>query len=197
MSAEVPTVRFITNRMCPFAQRTWIALMEAEVPFEMVELSLYGAGGKPSWFMKLNPKGQVPVVDAGELGVVVGSEETLDFAESVSGRGLCPDDVSEVVRRWRQRTNQELLPIGKRAVLGGQRSELETLLEDFNAEITGPFLIGDQVTLADISMFPMMFRIESEIGFPQSCSNLKNWFDSMMSLPSVQASCQSSWWWWW
>ena len=28
----------------------------------MEEVSLYGAGGKPDWFMKLNPKGEVPVL---------------------------------------------------------------------------------------------------------------------------------------
>ena len=34
----------------------------AEVPYELEQVSLYGSGGKPSWFMKLNPRGQVPVL---------------------------------------------------------------------------------------------------------------------------------------
>eukprot|EP00820_Chromera_velia_P015933 Cvel_25680.t1-p1 / transcript=Cvel_25680.t1 / gene=Cvel_25680 / organism=Chromera_velia_CCMP2878 / gene_product=hypothetical protein / transcript_product=hypothetical protein / location=Cvel_scaffold2943:21157-21569(+) / protein_length=110 / sequence_SO=supercontig / SO=protein_coding / is_pseudo=false len=42
-----PKLQFITNRQCPFAQKTWIALEESGMPYEMKEISLYGSGGKP------------------------------------------------------------------------------------------------------------------------------------------------------
>jgi glutathione S-transferase len=54
MSAEVT---LYTNKMCPFAQKAWIALEEKKaahgVPFKAEEISLYGAGGKPGWFLKV------------------------------------------------------------------------------------------------------------------------------------------------
>ena len=56
-------LRLITNRMCPFAQKAWIALeLCSGMPFAVQEISLYGAGGKPAWFWELNPAGTVPVL---------------------------------------------------------------------------------------------------------------------------------------
>ena len=40
------TTRFITNKMCPFAQKAYIALEVANAPYEMEEISLYGPNGK-------------------------------------------------------------------------------------------------------------------------------------------------------
>ena len=117
-------VVFITNKMCPFAQRTWICLEEYGMDYDMKEISLYGAGGKPGWFMKMNPRGEVPVIELnGE--VVADSELTLDAIEQAAGgeSHLAPEVVS-----LRRQINQELKPIGKRAVLQGDRGKLPELL---------------------------------------------------------------------
>jgi glutathione S-transferase len=55
-------VRFITNPMCPFAQKVWLALECSQTEYQMGVISLYGTNGKPDWFWKLNPKGTVPVL---------------------------------------------------------------------------------------------------------------------------------------
>ena len=49
-----------THKMCPYAQRAWIGLNLAQNEFNMDEIDLYGR--KPSYFKKLNPKEQVPVL---------------------------------------------------------------------------------------------------------------------------------------
>ena len=54
--------KFITNRMCPYAQKVWMALEVLEIPYTMVEIPLYGPNGKPDWFLQYNPKGTVPVL---------------------------------------------------------------------------------------------------------------------------------------
>jgi glutaredoxin len=80
MSQENPddknSVVFYTNPKCPYAQRVWITLEEKEVQYKTVEVALYGSGGKPSWFMALNPKGEVPVLKHGET-VVVDSNQII------------------------------------------------------------------------------------------------------------------------
>jgi len=48
-----------TPRKCPFAQKAWVALETSGCEYEMKEISLYGSGGKPDWFWKLNPRGTV------------------------------------------------------------------------------------------------------------------------------------------
>ena len=59
LAAAPPPIRFITNRMCPFAQRAHIALEESGIAFELEEIELYP---KPSWFTRLSPKGKIPVL---------------------------------------------------------------------------------------------------------------------------------------
>ena len=47
------------HRWCPYAHRVWLALEVKRLPYKLVEIDLYG--GKPSWFLELNPAGLVPV----------------------------------------------------------------------------------------------------------------------------------------
>ncbi|CAN0497955.1 unnamed protein product [Ectocarpus sp. 12 AP-2014] len=103
-------VQFVTNQKCPYAQRTWIALEESHTAYEMKEVSLYGSGGKPSWFMDLNPKGEVPVLVV-DGKPIVGSEETVDF--------LMAGELSPEALRWRSIVNDRLKSAGKRAVFSG------------------------------------------------------------------------------
>jgi len=212
-------IRFVTNKMCPYAQRTWIALREADIPFEMVEISLYGAGGKPGWFMKLNPRGEVPVLDCTSVGLgpVVGSEATLDaiatklrpiYHPSDPHKPLVTDkpEVQERVGQIRSLIASSIAPTGKRAVLGGggasdvstlnqQLQVLEQILEESD---DGPFLAGTpEPSLADASAFPFLWRIKDEFGIPDTCPKLKLWYDEVMARPQISGTVQSSWWWWW
>ena len=52
---------------CPFAQRAWIALLEKGVPFEYIEYNPYAE--KTPEFLKLNPRGLVPVLEVGGKSV--------------------------------------------------------------------------------------------------------------------------------
>jgi len=82
--AKNAQTQFVTNKQCPFAQKAWIALEASGCPYEMREVSLYGSGGKPDWFWKLNPQGTVPIVavkggtGGGEDAVFADSELILD-----------------------------------------------------------------------------------------------------------------------
>lgn len=79
--------RLVTHKMCPFAQKAMIALECSEQPYELEEICLYGSGGKPSWFLQLNPQGTVPVlVYNGGSVVLPDSDLILDAIESGSIR---------------------------------------------------------------------------------------------------------------
>jgi len=92
-----------TNKMCPFAQKAWIALEEKKathgLEFKLEEIGLYGSGGKPDWFLKLNPKGEVPVLKHGDK-VVVESDEIIKYIDAAAenpfdlsrGKGASVDD---------------------------------------------------------------------------------------------------------
>jgi len=197
-SSKAASVRFITNKMCPFAQKAWIALECTQTPYKLEQVSLYGPGGKPGWFLKLNPQGTVPVVDCNDGTLVlpdsdlildeIGKKDTL----LPKGQHL-PDDPA-----WRQRIN-DMLPVGKRAVLQGLTGPLYSILDDMENAISddSKFLASDEPTLADCHAFPFMWRLQQEFGFGKDYPKLEAWVNTCAANPNFQKTIQRSWWWWW
>jgi glutathione S-transferase len=191
--------RLVTHKSCPFAQKAWIALECSEQPYELKEISLYGSGGKPPWFLKLNPQGTVPVlVCNGGAVVLPDSDLILDAIESGSVDLLLPENdpsVAESVKTWRNSINK-MLPVGKKAVLSGATAPLLKLLQDMDANVVGPYLAGDQVTTADCHAFPFLWRIETEFGLADY-PKIQSWLEMCSKQPAFQKTIQPSWWWWW
>jgi glutathione S-transferase len=147
-SSSSSSILFVTNKMCPFAQKAWIALEAADISYKLEQVSLYGPGGKPDWFWKLNPKGQVPILQVinsnyddnndniiiadsdqilDEIGMVVNVSHKYKHSSSVVSSKTSElfvvhsdDEANAAVKinAFRSKLN-EFLPIGKDAVLGG------------------------------------------------------------------------------
>ncbi len=191
--------QFITNKMCPFAQKAWIALEASDLSYEMKEISLYGSGGKPKWFLKLNPAGTVPVLaeqDGSGSEVFPDSELILDYVSQNTNIG---DNIDgDTVQRWRKNIAEKIIPIGKRAVLGGSRDDLFNLLEELDGDVEGAFLCGDEISVADCAAFPFIWRINDEFGLDRdSTPRLKEWLDRCTETKPFQTTIQRAWWWWW
>jgi len=200
------STRFVTNKMCPYAQKVWIALEVVKAPYDMEEISLYGPDGKPDWFWELNPAGTVPVLEC-YGGAVVISDSDLILDQIVNGvveggNRLAPieGDNADLVREWRIRIN-EMLPIGKAAVHGDkiQKNKLTVILQDLDGRAkVGSYLCGDEVTLADCGAFPFLWRLDSELDLEKlKCNKLKSWLKKCEENPAFFTTIQSSWWWWW
>jgi len=186
-----------TDRFYPKAQKAWIALEVSGADYNMEEVSLYGAGGKPKWFLKLNPAGTVPVL-VNKDDVVPDSELILDYIETRSlgiANNLKGDEV-ELSNAWRRTIKERVAPIGKRAVLGGGRYELVELLKEIDNDVKGPFLCGETACVADCAAFPFIWRINDEFGLNE-CPKLQNWLEHCVSIPEFNKTIQRSWWWWW
>jgi len=191
-------VQFVTNKMCPFAQKVWVCLEEKKVDYDLVEVGLYGSGGKPDWFMKLNPKGLVPVLKHGNKGVT----ESNDICRYIDGnfgdKGCLSPEGTDA---WMKLMDGEVLPAGKKMVNGGSNSEaFHQAIAKFEGKIKGPYLLGDSFTLADVTAAPMMWRImtEKRLGvttdkYPKTSA----WMERVKERPSFSRTVVSSWWWWW
>ena len=199
--------RFVTNKMCPYAQKVWCALEASQTPYEMEEISLYGMNGKPDWFLKLNPRGTVPVLVAhGGAAVYPDSDVVLDQYEAGNLQGNTPiypppdrEDVRQAIAEWRGRVNA-MLPDGKAAVLSGKLSKrLDQHLQDMNNAVVGPFLASQRITTADCHAFPFLWRLAQEYpkAFASDYASLNEWLQHCESQPSFSRTVQSSWWWWW
>uniref|UniRef100_A0A7R9WM77 GST N-terminal domain-containing protein n=1 Tax=Craspedostauros australis TaxID=1486917 RepID=A0A7R9WM77_9STRA len=195
--------KLITNKMCPFAQKAWIALEVSQTPYTLQEISLYGPNGKPDWFWDLNPAGTVPVfVNSDKEQVYADSDLILDSIDTIRGddsSGLSTNSKhSQQIAEFRSKM-KSFLPIGKSAVLGGSKKEMWDRLREMDADVVGPYICGDEVTVADCSAFPFLWRIENAYGSfeKEGCERLHGWLQTCKANKSFSKTVQSSWWWWW
>ena len=65
LDRDSQTLYFYFNPNCPYAQRSWITLLELGIGFEPVEIEL-GKDNKTDWFRAMNPNGTVPTIKHGE-----------------------------------------------------------------------------------------------------------------------------------
>ena len=189
--------RFITNKMCPYAQKAWIALELSKTPYRLEEVSLYGANGKPDWFWDLSPGGTVPVLVYGDEDLVLPDSDLILNEIEQRNPSLQPQTESERKQNalWRQ-SIAKLLPIGKRAVFSGNTKELFRLLHQLDEQVTSPYLCGPRVLIADCAAFPFLWRIENEFGL-DGCEQLADWLNVCRRNRAFSKTIQRSWWWWW
>lgn len=196
--------QFITNKMCPYAQKAWIALESSGNPYELREISLYGPGGKPDWFWKLNPRGTVPILTMnGGNDVYADSESILDVVGDISKGELTrtsdlSDNENAQVTKWRDIVSKKLAPVGKSAVMGGSMPKLRSLLKEMNQLVVGPYLVGERMTLADCAAFPFVWRIDQDYGIgTKGEEKLRDWLNTCLETDAIKRTIVQSWWWWW
>mmetsp|Transcript_125381 Transcript_125381/g.390359 ORF Transcript_125381/g.390359 Transcript_125381/m.390359 type:complete len:246 (+) Transcript_125381:72-809(+) len=199
--AEGVQLQLVTNRMCPFAQKAWVALEESGLPFSLTEISLYGYDGKPDWFMKLNPKGEIPVLVRSNGGAVVDSERILDWVAQAAP-DMAPEDASAGAA-FRRCVSGRVAPTGKSRVLRGSSGAGDDLdvalgeLNEFLEASPGDFAAGGRFSVADAAAVPFIQRLDERYGLPERAMALQRWWRLVRERPGVAGTLQRSWWWWW
>jgi glutathione S-transferase len=192
------SILFVTNKMCPFAQKVWIALEAADVSYKLEQVSLYGPGGKPDWFWELNPKGQVPILkiinnnynnNIDNNIIIADSDQILDEIGMVMTASSSKtsvellvvhsdddddddDDAAAKINTFRSKLD-EFLPVGKDAVLGGgDKQRMWNKLKEIDNLLgeEGPYILNDKLTIADCAAFPFLWRINEEFSKGSSCA---------------------------
>ncbi|BAI75400.1 glutathione S-transferase (plasmid) [Azospirillum sp. B510] len=141
------------------------------LPHELVEVDLMAGAHKSADFLKLNPFGQVPVLD--DEGVIVpDSNAILVYLAKKAGRGdWLPEDPAgaAAVQRWLSVAAGELAygPAAARLVtLFGATFNADevigrahTLLGRLESRLSGrDWLVGDHPTIADVAIYSYVAR---------------------------------------
>ncbi|WP_013321987.1 glutathione S-transferase family protein [Gloeothece verrucosa] len=202
-SESLPELVFYFNRNCPYAQRTWIALLELNVNFQPREIEL-GSDNKTDWFLSLNPNGKVPVIEQGETRVY----ESLivnEYLSEISGNKLMPSSAGKraLARILMARCDSHLVKTSFSYLAHKSAENLEKeeqLKSELEAELrfldtvigeSGDSYFLGEFTLTDIAFIPFFQRLAVTLpafkNFEISQNNfphLNRWLETMASRES-------------
>lgn len=190
-------------RICPFAHRTRLVLLEKAVEFEHVEIDL---SDKPQRFLDVSPYGKVPAIvhDGEALYESAIINEYLD--EVFPEPALTPGDplARARMRIWIDYCDNRFLTdyyalmrnqneADHSGLLDKTRAHLDTIERDGMAKLSGdgPFWMGSQVSLLDFAYFPFFERLPAwshyrGLDLGPDHPRLSRWLDAMWQCPAVR-----------
>ena len=183
------------------SRRVWIALLEKQIPFELVSLSLDGDQFQPE-FLALNPFHHIPVLEDEDLRVVE-SLAILDYLEAkYPTPPLLPTDAKTLatVRMVEMVTVNELQPAMNplsRKMMGfteedaekieRSRQAIATVLSFFESKLNNsPYFAGEQLTLAEVVAGTLVCWLPNMGVSLKKYPQLKKWLSGLMQRPSWQ-----------
>lgn len=201
-----------TNAWCPFCERVWMALLEKNIEFEVMFISLYN---KPEWFEEVVPTKLVPAVSIRGRVVWESADILKALDEEFPERPLFPADAQLAEQGAKlSAASDELSAAGYKFLLGreggfGAGSADESRVPEFQAEFEqhlavaeaalaqhsdkGPFFLGE-FSHVDLMFMPSLerfaanmprargFRLKDNPDYP----HLSAWFDAMDARPAYQ-----------
>lgn len=190
----------ISHKLCPYVQRTAIALLEKEVTFQRIDIDL---AAKPEWFSRISPLGKVPVLrifTGGEETTVFESSVILEYLEETQPNPMHPKDplIRARHRAWIEFSSATLNAIAGYYSAKSQddfdaaTQKLHALFACLENEIgPGPWFAGDRFTLVDAAFAPVFryfdtFEDLGEKGMLAGFHRIASWRQELASRPSVQ-----------
>ena len=188
----------LPGNTCPYVQRTHIVLEELGLPFDITEVTGFP---KPDWYLRINPRGKVPALRLPSLGDAVIYESGIcneflcDMTRKADGRDptLLPTDpfTRASIRLLNDHCDNVFAKTQFTYLMNKEgekddelRAELETALsvfEDALVESKGPYLVGQDFTLADVHVFPFLQRLVVTLGHWKNYTLPKDTFPNLLS----------------
>ena len=175
-----PKITLYTIAPSQNAVRPEIVLLEKGLPFKKVEVDLLGGEHKQPAYGKITPRRQVPTLVYGEGDGAISIYESvaiIEFLDDMHPEPPLMPPVSEPALRakalmrlaeFQQKLDSKNIfgsvIFGKqtREQLGARVDTLQEELPRWDAYVDeGPFLCGDQFTLADIAVFPLLMHFDA------------------------------------
>lgn len=203
---------FYSAWFSPSVQRVWIALNHGDVPFRMVQglvldhedpAKSKGYEKHPG-LLAANPKGLVPTLVLEGKQPVYESLICMEYVSDLSanGRSLlpeCPTDRAHARLHVDWLNRNICSPFYRVLVpkdIWERRKAFETMqtnIEVMEGMIKGPFFFGRDMSIADVAVFPWMYRvIDAKIiekfrsWSIQVPPNVQTWYNTMLAEPAVR-----------
>jgi glutathione S-transferase len=200
-------VEIYSARVCPYAQRTRLALLEKGVSFDLVEIDLQN---KPDWFAAMSPYGKVPVIKCGNDRVWESAIINEYLEEVFPEPPLMPREpgLRAIARIWIDFANTKFTVAFYKLLASQeieQQQEWETELQRLFRFIemeglrklseAGPYWLGESLSLIDLAFYPWFERLPAleyyrGIAIPANCFRLREWWLAMQLRDSVRETKQ-------
>lgn len=206
MSTERP-IKLYDFRTSPNCQRVKIVLEEKKLPYETIPVDLRKKEQKNPDFLKLNPRGKVPVIIDGET-VLYESRIIINYLEdqypepplmpkAPARRAkihLLIDYALTDLVAPQQKIREQMAKDEKErdlAVIESVKREILDMLRRFEHELGDqPYLAGD-FSLLDAAVVPRFLRLEEWNILPDaSLPRLGKWLQRIKNRPSLQSIIQ-------
>lgn len=157
---EIPELKLISHKLCPYVQRARIVLEEKSIAHEIEFIDL---ANKPRWFMELSPLGKVPLLLV-DGHVIFESAVIAEYLNEITGGFMLPVDPLQRARNraWIEFASKTLDSI---AAFYGTASEADfqksvdtlksSLLRLEHALGDGPWFNGSSFSLVDAAFGPV------------------------------------------
>ncbi len=197
MSQDAP-LELISFKVCPFVQRSVIALHEKQVDFKLTHIM---PSDQPDWFKEISPLGKVPVLKVGD-NPVFESAVILEYLDEVYAPQLHPNDPLEKAthRSWMEycsdlvMTQFKMLTSKDKDGFEENRDKLKQGLQRLDTVVaeTTPFFAGEDFTLVDTVYAPLFMRLKiveeiQPLGLDIS-PRLQTWADALLARETVKNS---------
>lgn len=188
--------RLYTYRRCPYAIRSRLALYQAKIAYEPIEISLKH---KSSEFLALSPKGTVPVLVDIDGAVIEESLEIMLWAlnqhdpecwllndENASRKLIDENDFNFKKNLDRYKYNDRFPEHSKEYY----RSECEIFLNLLNDKLqSNNYLMAERISLADAAIFPFIRQfslVDVDWFFNSKYQELKKWLNNLINTQMFQ-----------
>lgn len=158
---------------CPYCQKVWLWLEERRIPYRIRKVTMFCYGEKEAWYTSKVPSGMLPAVEL-DGRVITESDRILQALEAVFGTlgaGMTNPDVLHLRRLERQLFQawcQWLCyPHSPRSEAGAaaQFRQVAETMEQVLQSSGGPFLLGSEVSTADVVFVPYVERMSASLAY--------------------------------
>lgn len=198
------TIQLYFAKASTFSQRTRVVLLEKGIDFSSTEIDLQN---KPDSYTQISRYGKVPAIKHGDIEIYESAIINEYLNEVFPEPPLLPPNpgAKAIARIWIDYANTRFVPAFNKFLRGkdaqeqgqGQREFLESLLyieQEGLGKLSGngPYWLGDQLSLVDISFYPWFERLPllehfRNFTLPTETPRLQKWWNTVRDRESIRA----------
>lgn len=193
-------LQLYSSDVCPFAYRVRLCLHEKAIDHELIQIDL---GNIPDWYYEVSPTGRAPLLKLGD-DVVWESLVMDEFLEDAyPDNPLLPQDPvarahARILIEYCNSTFQPSfcglvfeLDESKHDEIRAAISESLKYIDERLAECPGPYWLGKQISLIDVTFYPFFEHAPvlaeyRDYEMPTEHEHLNRWLSAMRTRQSVQ-----------